>query len=506
MNIFELPSKRKGGTRVATLGSCRVRNPFLALQDTGELKICDYGLSYTHGLGEARQALEAVKGARTVPAEFSPYVYGAPTPPPVDRLARTLAAGVDVYVVEVSSPRQFECEGVFLQQNFLSRSMIQPHGRALLSWFRALASPRGVNEGVITEALGNLRESGFEDDGLVARVLHGARMTKPTPEALEATLCEMMRLSPGRWVVTGAIIVPGAGESTMADRRTLNEKLKQVCKTCGALFHEPGRLVAAHGARVAMDGEGASIHEYSIDFYPAVGRDILAAVDKVFPRAGDTPASPSALADRTAAPDRINSELITLHETRLAELGTSASGLFAHYEALLARRELITTRDRAALALIEWHIPDFDAYAVMRAGLGELAFLLAASGRKVVAHEPNAMRRSAIEAGLAHLRAVGLIKRGMLSISAELTPSHHLHGRVLGVGLDVSEFRDEDHAAPHLERAAGFTSLLIDPRLFLRLREGLDEQDKLLSELGRRGFGGRREYLCDSLAWLWRAS
>jgi hypothetical protein len=47
-----------------------------------------------------------------------------------------------------------------------------------------------------------------------------------------------------------------------------------------------------------------------------------------------------------------------------------------------------------------------------------------------------------------------------------------------------------------------FTDLLIDPRLFLRLREGWAEQDAVLEALAERGFGARREFLGDGLTWV----
>jgi hypothetical protein len=132
MFVLELPSKSEAaGVRVAALGSCRVRNPFWALQDLGEVKVCDHGLSLTHGVGESRQALETVLGLREIAAEFSPYIYGVASPPQSDRLRRALGAGVDVFLLEVSAARQFSCGDVFLQQNFVSRELVQKHGAAL---------------------------------------------------------------------------------------------------------------------------------------------------------------------------------------------------------------------------------------------------------------------------------------------------------------------------------------------------------------------------------------
>jgi hypothetical protein len=500
MYVFELPSKREaGGLRAATIGSCRVRIPFSALRDVGELKVCCAGLSFTHTIGEARQALETVLGAREIPAEFNPYVHGTADAPPSDRLRRTLGGGVDVFLVEVCAAMQFSCEDVFLQQHFINRELVQPHRKALLAWYRQLASAGEADEAVVDEALENLREAGRADMPLFERLLRRTRLTRTDARSIEHTLSAMMAMAPGRWVVVGAMTSSGAGGAIMASRRALNADLRNACERCGALFFDPSEMVDAHGPTDVFDGGGANIYEYNPAFYSTAGRALLGKIKAACPVPEES--APMAARDRVEA---INAELAQLHRRRLAEMGSAASGLYAHYERLLEANLLIGPRDRAAFALIDRHLPEYGSYAVMRAGLGEVSFLLAASGRRVVAHEPGATRRGAIEAGLAHLEKAGLIEPGVMSVAQELTPLAPPAGRVLGVGLDVSEFRDDAAAAAHLDRAAMFTDLLIDPRLFLRLREGWAEQDGLLEALADRGLGGRREYMADGLTWLRR--
>ena len=498
MYVFELPSKRQaGGTRVATIGSCRVRNPFTALQDLGELKVCDYGLSFTHSISESRQAMETVLGLRSIPSEFSRYIYGTGATPPSDRLRRTLAGGVDVFLLEVCGAKQFSCEGYFLQQHFVNRELVQPNRSALLAWYRQLAKAGEVEDAVVDAALQKLREAGGADMPLFERLLRHTRLGRTDAQAIEHTLLAMMAMAPGRWVLEGALTSPGAGGAIMDERRELNADLRAVCERCGALFFDPSEMVEAHGPTVVFEHGGANIYEYDPAFYATAGRTLLEKINAAYP-------APEVAAPTNASrvAERINVELVNLHSRRLAEIGPSAGGLYTHYEQLLERNALVGPRDRAALALIDCHLPEYDSYEVMRAGLGEVAFLLAATGRRVVAHEPNTNRRSAIEAGLAHLETVGLIRPGVMSVSSELTPVPRPVGRVLGVGMDASEFRDDAAAAPHLDRAAMFTDLLIDPRLFLRLREGWAEQDRLLQTLADRGFRERREFLSDGLTWL----
>ncbi len=502
MYVCELPSKsRNGGVRVAAIGSCRMHNPFSTLRDLGELRICGARPGFTHSVGEARQALEIILGRRTIPPAFNRYVHGADTAPSSERVRRALAGGVDAFFLEVCVGRQFSFEGFLLQQHFVDRELVRPHRGVLLAWYRRLAAAGEVEQTIVDAALDKLRKTGEADMPLFERLLRGIRLVRTDATAIECALSEMMAIAPGRWVAVGALTSPGAAGAVMESRRALNADLQVACERSGATFFDPSELVKSHGAALVFADGGANIYEYNPDFYPTVGRAMLRRIEGDFaPAAAPAPTLASGLVER------IDAELVDLHRRRLALLGATASGLHADYAPRLGRGALVTSRDRAAFSLIDRYMPEYDVHAVMSAGLGELALLLAASGRRVVAHEPDASRARAIDAGLTHLTQAGLIEPGVMSVAPDLTPSTAPAGRVLGIGLHVSEFPDDATAASHLDRAAMFTDLLIDPRLFLRLRPTRAEQDALLTTLAERGLGARREYLSDGLAWLRRSA
>jgi hypothetical protein len=206
-----------------------------------------------------------------------------------------------------------------------------------------------------------------------------------------------------------------------------------------------------------------------------------------------------------ALADRLNGELTELHRGRLAQLGPSASGLYAHYQVLVDRGALVARREAAVLYLIDANLPPYDAYAVLRAGLGELALLLAASGRKVIAFEPDAQRRSALCAGLTHLEERGLVPPGAVTVLPTLVPTGGLHGRVLGLGLDVAHVRDEAAAAELIGSMAAFAELLVDLRLFLRFRERPAEKALAVSGLEALGLERWRDFpLAGGLTWFRR--
>jgi len=121
----------------------------------------------------------------------------------------------------------------------------------------------------------------------------------------------------------------------------------------------------------------------------------------------------------------------------------------------------------------------------------------------VIATEPNAKRRAALEAAAAHLRRARLIAPGALTVVRELVPAA-APARTLGVGLDVVS--SEGSATRGVDMLGVFDGLLIDPRTLFRLREGADERDRLIEDLMDRGFAAPRAYPSDRLAWFQRAS
>jgi hypothetical protein len=460
--------------------------------------------------------LEIVLGEKKLPDELSPYVFETARTPDVSSLTDSLNRGVDFFLVEVSDGRQFRYGDVVFQQNFFTRRFVRPYGDALLPWFRHVSRGRPMDEDRVNEALERLREAGFAPDETTSDFLRRVRLERSDAEETSGALARMMAKVGGRWIVVGALTLPDVPGAVMDDRRTLNDNLRQACSAQGALFYDPSELIAEHGRSVVLDSGGANIYEYARSFYPTVGQTLLNLIRQVRqppdrsraltlePASWTAPSLSHRL--RSSRAERINAELVALHAGRLAALGTVESGLYSHYERLIDQAALIGTRERAALTLIERHLPEYGAYAVIRAGLGEMAFLIAASGRRVTAYEPSARRRQAIEAGLDHLQMAGLIEPGAMTLVDALTPVARMTGRVLGVALDASEVRDDAAAAPHLSRAGGLAGLLIDPRRFIRLRQTIPEQESLLRDLEAMGFDGRRDYCDDRLIWLHRSS
>ena len=183
---------------------------------------------------------------------------------------------------------------------------------------------------------------------------------------------------------------------------------------------------------------------------------------------------------------RVDSNLLPLHRQRAADLGVDESGLLEHYKTRVDLGAIATRSDvMNVVETIERSLPAFDSYHVLRAGLGEIAFLLSALGKRVVAYEANVSRFAAIEAGLEVLKvaAPDIVKH--FSVMSEVVPD--AHPGVLGVAnhlVGIYAHQEEDV----LTRLSRYSALLIEPRVFLRPRPSMEEQDEIVEELRRRGF------------------
>lgn len=190
----------------------------------------------------------------------------------------------------------------------------------------------------------------------------------------------------------------------------------------------------------------------------------------------------------------INDLLVAFHKNRLARLGPDRSGLFSHYASLLDQGSLLRPDEIGTAHLILNALPTYDEYAVFRAGLGELAFLLNAAGHDVVACEPNDGRFVALRDGFEHLADAGLLDADRIRLSAEFAagPAGRTGAAVprtmLGIATDFAFDLPLEEDARFREALRQLDGLIVCPRLFIRLRQSQAEQRRASEFLGTLGF------------------
>lgn len=199
-------------------------------------------------------------------------------------------------------------------------------------------------------------------------------------------------------------------------------------------------------------------------------------------RGGNAPAD----VDRVARD--VNAALIDCHANRLKTLGTDGSGLFSHYEMLLGQQAILREFEVKVFKLMRNALPRYADYAVLRAGLAELAFLIGKSGHRVTAYEPDERRFAAVMAGFGHLSAADPGLRDRFRAVRAFVPDEVRDRPLLGVATDFSFNLPLEGDESFRRGLRQFDALLMCPRLFIRTRDSVAEQREAVDFLRFLGY------------------
>jgi hypothetical protein len=127
--------------RVTILGTCRVFDPFAILAERGVVELGNAGVyGFTHYTKETLQQLRAMHGELTLPAELGPYVTHNQLAARADgtlATAENRLEETDLLVVEISSLKEIEFRGFYLQINRL-RNRLVGEREELQRWWKRL--------------------------------------------------------------------------------------------------------------------------------------------------------------------------------------------------------------------------------------------------------------------------------------------------------------------------------------------------------------------------------
>lgn len=202
---------------------------------------------------------------------------------------------------------------------------------------------------------------------------------------------------------------------------------------------------------------------------------------------------------------KLDGALVEFHSRRLPELGVDGSGLFAHYASLLSQGGVLRADELHAFRLVREALPMYGGYTVLRAGLGELAFLLNGAGLRVTACDPNAARIEALKAGLDHLVALKLVDRETFGVASGFVPDRAEAQPLLGVATDFAFNLPLEQDPDFCRGLRQFDGLLINPRLFIRLRERPAEQHALSDFLQSLGFAETATFAAEQMIYFARS-
>lgn len=504
MRIFDVPKGWRGATpplRIAVHGSCRVHDPFEELASNGELiKVWanNYAVSYT--LAEAHQMLCFSIGESEIPTHLLPFIFddarNAFTP---NGWPRDVIKDVDVFVVEASELRQVRYREFFFQIQVFMRNFVSKYGAALLPWYRAFSLGQPISEEIVSDALAGLPSSVCrEDRAVIESVLREVRLEEVSLGTTKQLIEKLKANAVDKWIFVSHFQVPGLSGTLMADRGKLQEIMRQATAECGVDFFDPTEIVARYGRQRMLANNGADIYHYNPDNQFVVAEALLKLVYLKENEKGHLPekariTSPPKCRPLQTVSAALNALLVPFHRERLARLGIDDSGLHAHYALLLERGIVVGERDLEVANVVLRFLPQFEHYHVFRAGLGEIAFLLAAFGSPTVGFDPFSGRFSAMVEGWKYLQACGLIGNDF-DAKNEIVPETEENKSTLGVATQLLLTVSAAQREAILVRLESYDAILFDPSMLIDQRPDPREQEKLITRLRDAGFAYTRPF------------
>jgi hypothetical protein len=478
MRVYELNGQsetQRPGHRVAVIGSCRVLSPFQDLVMQGRAtRLWDDGV-LTHSLPEVKQLIAYTLGHQDIPAEMRTFVFQPDDKPERTAADRSMLNTIDTFFVELSEKWCIGNPPYVFNSNHFINQFVSKHSEELLDWYRALVAGT-LDREIIDATMARFADRSSSERAWFGMLLRHTEATELTDAAAAAMLDEIV-FDPGKqWIVVPHFLVPGVRGAQMGDRAEAIKQVQKISSDKGLTLFDPTRLIEAYGAETALAKQGRDAYHYDDTFMPIV-------VDALLKTAGLI-----AVSDEVAlsAAERINASLLELHRQRLA-LGVDESGLYAHYKLLLEQKTIVGRDIGELVGGIINRLPKFDLYHVLRAGLGEIGFVLSSLGLPTVAFDRDDRRFEAMQAGLDRLGSDDPMIARWLTIQKGVFPDAPLEGNVLGLAthlIGYSPAREEEV----LSRLGQYGALLIRPRSFLFNRPSENEQMDLMAKLEKLGF------------------
>ena len=494
MLIFDAMTNGRPSARFAVFGSCRVRNPLMDVAKAN-LVTSRFGESrgLTHSAPEALQMLRAYRGEISIPDWLAPLAFERDRSPRPTPEIEALLKSVDVFLVEVCESKYIRYHDYFLQQNYFARNFIKRNSQALMPWYRNFGQGRPVNDELVESTIAALGASGTPADDDMKDILRHAHIEASNGKSVLEAMRSLVEMYPRPWIFMSHFTIPGDDGAIMRDRRQLASDVESAARAVGARFFDPTWFIEQFGRENVLDANGADIFEYAAPFQETVSRKVLSLVDQTV-RATPAFRAREAAEARNAEVERIatslNESMIGFFRERMERMGVDESGLYNHYKTWLERRDLVSPSVETAKFILE-RVPNTAKIVVLKAGLGQLGFLLAEAGHPVTICEQTESRYRAIkdfEAFLTSDRGSEPGKRYHAEVVHGWFPGKESAG-----GLAVAE-HFTGAAEPGQEekvasRFAAFDQVIVRPRTFLNIRETPQTQSDGLALLQNIGFG-----------------
>lgn len=252
--------------RIKPIGSCRIWNPLLSGQ-----KPYDYSVDRSRYLGFAHTSAEAVQqvryalGRAEIPADMMHFVMhdsrqSAPTDGPMETLP-------DLAIVEISSAKHFELDGLQIQVNCMLRAFPEFFADAdrKNGFIRcAKVGDQAQIDGFLEQAWSDTAAQRSE-----AEMLRRIRHHFCSEDELRRDVRELIETFPAVLFVTHVDAVARNGEK-IQQRSEFIDLVMRVVQEEGGRAYNPTERMEAMGQALAMPQDG---NHFSPDFWGALLQD-----------------------------------------------------------------------------------------------------------------------------------------------------------------------------------------------------------------------------------------
>lgn len=270
-------------------GGCTVNNPLLNLTKRKIVKpiFRDLGFKrtpYSLSPSAILQLHSYCSGELTIPTEICKLIYADYETIP-DSRNKNILNGVDLALVEISTPYNILLDGFLLNQNRISellddrlvsddREVLKLPGR----WKKALMTQKEETRKETAKKIYPYISGDTKDDDLARNLLLNARCIKAEAEDIASILGELQSRLPapiGLVMHTFHYLPDGRAVIWPAD---LSEHVSGVAADLGIPTHDPSELVALHGTEKAL---ASDMRHWQQGFYPVVADHMHEFIQKV---------------------------------------------------------------------------------------------------------------------------------------------------------------------------------------------------------------------------------
>lgn len=251
---------------ISTIGSCRVAGPMTKLQAQRSF-VLDNRLLYgfTHNTKETIQAIRFMRGELRLPESLWPFISDQPF-----RNGNSTPHAPDAhYVVEISSVKVLELDGLYLQLvRFKEALSVCPDLRKIF-FDHPGAEQRGQRLQLLQATPSFARLATHIQHALTHTVVRSQ-----TAAEIEEDLHTIAQLLGPKLVLVTHCNAKNATGELIAERAKMVARVAQAAARLGLVSVDPGALLAGFGQERGMPDEGLDTAHYTPAFAKLVGKEI----------------------------------------------------------------------------------------------------------------------------------------------------------------------------------------------------------------------------------------